>query len=51
MEFVRTRTPDNLILQGLLSEPAKKSDSVILHIHGMSGNFWENSFIKKMIEE
>jgi len=51
MEFVETITEDNLVLQGLISEPEEKIDSVILHIHGMSGNFWENSFIKTMLKE
>ncbi|MDO8460537.1 MAG: DUF1749 domain-containing protein [Nanoarchaeota archaeon] len=51
MEFVKTLTEDKLILQGLIAEPNKKSDTAILHIHGMAGNFWENSFIKTMIEE
>lgn len=51
MEFVETTTKDNLVLQGLLTEPSKKTDTVILHIHGMAGNFWENSFIKTMLSE
>lgn len=51
MEFVKTTTEDNLILQGLIAEPETKTDSVILHIHGMSGNFWENSFVKTMLKD
>ncbi|MDE1865681.1 MAG: alpha/beta hydrolase [Candidatus Micrarchaeota archaeon] len=51
MEFIRVTTSDNLILQGLFSEPKASTDSVILHIHGMSGNFWENGFIKTMLSE
>lgn len=51
MKFVETKTKDDLILQGLLAEPKNKTDSVILHIHGMSGNFWENGFIKNMLED
>ena len=51
MEFVETKTEDNLILQGLLSETNKKTDSVVLHIHGMSGNFWENYFVKTILKE
>jgi len=50
MKFVQTVTEDKLILQGLLS-PADSADTVILHIHGMSGNFWENTFIKTMLVE
>lgn len=49
IEYVKTITEDNLILQGLLSEAT--SETAILHIHGMSGNFWENSFIKTMLVE
>jgi len=51
MEFVNTKTEDNLILQGLISESNDKTDSVVLHIHGMAGNFWENNFIKTMLRE
>jgi len=51
MEFVKTTTEDNLIFQGLLAEPDNKTDTAILHIHGMSGNFWENGFIKDMIKK
>jgi len=51
MEFVKTTTEDNLVLQGLLSEPEQRTEGVILHIHGMSGNFWENGFIKTMLSE
>jgi len=51
MNFVETTTKDNLILQGLLTEPVNKTNRAILHIHGMSGNFWENSFIKTMLSD
>jgi pimeloyl-ACP methyl ester carboxylesterase len=51
MDFVKTTTSDSLILQGLLSEPKSKTDTIILHIHGMAGNFWENGFIKTMLSE
>ncbi len=51
MEFVKATTKDGLILQGLFEEPKEKTNTVILHIHGMAGNFWENSFIKEMIKK
>ncbi|MEK6823348.1 MAG: hypothetical protein AABY13_05940, partial [Nanoarchaeota archaeon] len=51
MEFVKAVTSDGLILQGLLAAPSKNTDTVILHIHGMAGNFWENGFIKTMLHE
>lgn len=48
IKFIRATTEDKLILQGLLYEPDKKTDKVILHIHGMSGNFYENRFLDAM---
>jgi alpha-beta hydrolase superfamily lysophospholipase len=46
--FVRQTTEDQLILQGLLYEPDKKCNRVILHIHGMAGNFYESRFLDEM---
>lgn len=46
--FLRQTTDDKLILQGLLYEPEKPTKNVILHIHGMSGNFYENRFLDPM---
>lgn len=51
MKFVSTTTEDDLALQGLFAEPEKRTDTVILHIHGMAGNFWENDFIKDMLSD
>lgn len=50
-EFVKVQTSDNFILQGLLSIPTSHSNEVILHIHGMAGNFYENAFIEEMAKE
>ena len=49
--FCRTVTKDRLRLDGLLFEPNKKSKIAILHIHGMSGNFYENAFLDSMAKE
>lgn len=46
--FLRETTDDKLILQGLLHEPEKPTKNLILHIHGMSGNFYENRFLDAM---
>ncbi|MDP2874453.1 MAG: alpha/beta fold hydrolase [bacterium] len=43
-ELVRTKTSDGLKLQGLLVQPAAPSRGVVLHIHGLEGNFYENDF-------
>lgn len=49
--FCRTKTADNLRLDGLLFEPDKKSSIGVLYIHGMAGNFYENIFLDSMAEE
>lgn len=46
--FIRATTDDKLILQGLLCEPKKNTNKIILHIHGMAGNFYENRFLDSM---
>jgi pimeloyl-ACP methyl ester carboxylesterase len=46
--FLRQTTDDKLILQGLLHEPDASTKNLILHIHGMSGNFYENRFLDSM---
>lgn len=48
IRFLRQMTEDKLILQGLLYEPEQATDKLILHIHGMSGNFYENGFLDYM---
>jgi len=50
-KFIRIITEDQLILQGLIYEPAKPSNKAYLHIHGMAGNFYENRFLDAMAEE
>lgn len=46
--FYRIYTKDNLELCGLLYQPEKKTKTVILHIHGMAGNFYENKFLDNL---
>lgn len=46
--FIRQETSDKLTLQGLLYEPDEKTNKVVLHIHGMAGNFYENKFLDYM---
>ena len=45
-ELVRVTTSDNLELQGILYKPQNSTDKVIVHIHGWTGNFYENVFIE-----
>lgn len=44
-ELIRMLTEDNLELQGLLFEPEQKTDKAVIHIHGWTGNFYENAFL------
>jgi len=49
-ELVRTTTKDKLKLQGFLSLPKDPTKKVVLHIHGLEGNFYENEFIDYLAE-
>ena len=42
--IVKVTSQDNFPLHGLLSEPKEKSDSIIIHIHGTAGNFYQSTF-------
>jgi pimeloyl-ACP methyl ester carboxylesterase len=45
-EFIRTITSDGLELQGLLACPQGGStETGVIHVHGLAGNFYENRFI------
>ncbi len=43
--FQRITTKDGLELHGLLFEPDKRTNSVLVHIHGWVGNFYEDEFV------
>lgn len=43
--FQRIITKDNLELAGLLYEPETSTQKVLVHVHGMAGNFYENKFL------
>jgi pimeloyl-ACP methyl ester carboxylesterase len=45
-ELVRVTTSDGLELQGLLVTPASgPAKTTVIHVHGLSGNFYENRFV------
>ena len=48
--FIDFPATDGIKLQGLLFESETDSNTVVLHIHGMAGSFYENSFIPVMAE-
>ncbi|MEK9200365.1 MAG: alpha/beta fold hydrolase [Patescibacteria group bacterium] len=41
----RIVTKDHLELVGLLYEPDNGSKEILVHVHGMAGNFYENKFL------
>lgn len=43
--FHRIDTADGLELHGLLYEPDSATKSVLVHVHGMGGNFYENKYV------
>ncbi|MBU3922634.1 alpha/beta fold hydrolase [Patescibacteria group bacterium] len=45
ISFHRIYTKKGLELCGLLYQPKKKTKTVIVHVHGMGGNFYENKFL------
>ena len=52
--IVKVTTKDGFILHGLLSEHEKKSKTIIIHIHGSAGNFYQSNFypyLFKMVED
>ena len=48
--FHRIRTSDNLELVGLLYEPESETKKILVHVHGMAGNFYENKFLDNIAE-
>jgi pimeloyl-ACP methyl ester carboxylesterase len=43
--FHRIKTSDGIELAGLLYEPDISTNKVLVHVHGMAGNFYENKFL------
>jgi len=46
--FQRITTEDGLELHGLLYEPDEGSKTVVAHVPGMAGNFYENKFLDSL---
>lgn len=51
-EFVRVFTEDGLELHGLFCPPriTKVKEIAVLHIHGFTGNFYENRFVEHIAD-
>lgn len=46
----RIITEDSIELVGLLYEPEEATNKILVHVHGMAGNFYENKFLDAMAE-
>jgi len=46
--LVSVKTPDRFTLHGLFIEPKKRSDTVLIHVHGTAGNFYGNAYYKEL---
>ena len=45
-ELVRINSIEGIEMVGILYEPEEKNNTIVVHVHGLCGNFYEN--IKKM---
>lgn len=44
-ELVRINSIDNIEQPGILYSPNKGTNKIVIHVHGLNGNFYENRFI------
>lgn len=49
LRFIRFEAADGLRLNGMLADA--DSDITVIHVHGRGGNFYENSFLRRMYDE
>lgn len=50
-EFIILNTEDGCFLPGLIQRCDKKTDSIIIFIHGSGGNFFKSEYYQDMFEE
>jgi hypothetical protein len=48
MQIIKTKTEDGLKYSGILTTPSTPSKNLILHVHGMAGDIYSNSFYPAM---
>lgn len=44
-ELVRIMSIDEIEQPGILYTPIKETDKIVIHVHGLNGNFYENRFL------
>lgn len=43
--LIRMNSVDNIEIVGILYEPENKTNKIVIHIHDLCGNFYENRFL------
>ena len=51
MNIIKTTTKDGLILTGIITFPETNTEKIIIHIHGMSGDIYTNSYYPYMYQQ
>ena len=44
-ELVRINSIDNIEQPGILYSPNNDTNKIVIHVHGLNGNFYENRFL------
>ena len=44
-ELVRVNSIDEIEQPGILYSPSESTDKIVIHVHGLNGNFYENRFL------
>lgn len=44
-ELIRINSIDGIEMVGILYEPENKNNKIVIHVHGLCGNFYENRFL------
>ena len=50
-KLVRINSIDNIEMVGILYEPENKTNKIVIHIHGLCGNFYENRFLDTLADK
>lgn len=50
LELVRINSIDGIEQPGILYTPDEVTEKIVIHVHGLDGNFYENRFIDKLAE-
>ena len=49
-KLVRINSIDGIEQPGVLSIPNVKTDKIVIHVHGLNGNFYEDRFVDTLAE-